>query len=204
MKLVSINSVSFLWFLPFLRTSFAINLRSNPSNVIDNTKEAAMEEEIWRSRNLFSMSMAVNDLKAAMEKLKSLTTSLGEPHLSGMSVVDASTVPTLYFGDTAINNSFDVVDQVKSEDVDNGIDATLFVNNGTNFVRVATTIKDDTGKRVIGTVLDPYGQAIQALTMNESYVGDADILGKPYYTDYEPITNSTGDVIGAFFAGHQK
>ena len=63
MKLVSINSVSFLWFLQFLRTSFAFNLRSDPSYVIDNTIEAAMEEEICRSRNLFSMSMAVNDLK---------------------------------------------------------------------------------------------------------------------------------------------
>lgn len=143
-------------------------------------------------------------MTVAMEKLKSLTTSLGEPHLSEMSMVDASTVPTLYFGDTAINNSFDIVDQVKSEDMDNGVDATLFVNNGTDFIRVATTIKDDTGKRVIGTVLDPSGKPIQALTKNESYVGDADILGIPYYTDYEPVTNSAGDVIGAFFTGHQK
>ena len=62
MKLVSIHSVSFLWLLPFLGTSFAFNLRSDPSNVIDNTIEAAMEEDIWRSLNLFSMSMAVNDL----------------------------------------------------------------------------------------------------------------------------------------------
>jgi hypothetical protein len=38
----------------------------------------------------------------------------------------------------------------------------------------------------------------------EAYYGDASILGKPYVTDYEPIKDASGNVIGVYYVGYQK
>ena len=110
-------------------------------------------------------------------------------------------VPSLYFGTTKMNNNFVVVDEVKKE---MGGSATLFVRSGDDFVRVATNVQKDDGSRAIGTVLDPKGKAIAAIRGGGAYFGDADILGKPYITGYEPIRDPGGNVIGIYYVGYPK
>lgn len=67
-------------------------------------------------------------------------------------------------------------------------------------MRVATNVQKDDGSRAIGTVPDPKGKAYAATRGGTAYYGDANILGKPYVTGYEPIRDGQGEVIGVYYA----
>ena len=140
-------------------------------------------------------------VQQAMTMLKAKTAALGAPAVNGEDAVGDKKVPALYFGTTKMNNNFGVVDQVQQE---MGGAATLFVKSGDEFVRVATNVKKADGSRAIGTVLDPKGKAIAAIQAGGAYYGDADILGNPYVTGYEPIRDAGGNVIGIYFVGYSK
>lgn len=146
-------------------------------------------------------AQSADNVKQAMASLKEKTAKLGAPRIKGEDTVAGKAVPTLYFGDTRMNNNFAVVDDVKKE---MGGTATLFVKSGEDFVRVATNVQKDDGSRAIGTVLDPKGKAITAIRLDKPYYGEADILGKPYLTGYEPIRDSGGKVIGIYYVGYAK
>jgi hypothetical protein len=137
----------------------------------------------------------------AMAMLKAEAAKLGQPALNGEDPVAGKTVPALFFGQAKMNNSFDLVDQVRQQ---TGANATFFVKSGDEFVRVATNVKKDDGSRAIGTSLDPKGKAFAALSNGQAYYGDAVILGKAYTTGYEPIRGSDGGVIGIYFVGYPK
>jgi hypothetical protein len=141
------------------------------------------------------------DVQAAMQLIKSKAATLGAPIVNGEEAVAGKIVPTLHFGTTKMNNNFVLVDEVRKEA---GGTATIFVKSGDEFVRVATNVKKDDGSRAIGTILDPKGKAIAAITKGESYFGEADILGKPYVTGYEPIRDASSKVIGVYYVGYLK
>jgi hypothetical protein len=148
-----------------------------------------------------SRAQSLDSVKQAMGVLKDKVAKLGAPGLKGEDAVAGKPVPALYFGTTKMNNNFAVVDEVKRE---TGGVATLFVKNGDDFVRVATNVQKADGSRAVGTVLDPNGKAIAAIRGGDPYYGDADILGKPYTTGYEPIRDPSGAVIGVYFVGYPK
>jgi len=148
-----------------------------------------------------SRAQSPESVKQAMALLKSKTAELGAPVVKGEDAVAGKPVPALYFGATKMNNNFTVVDEVKQAV---GGTATLFVKSGDDFVRVATNVQKSDGARAIGTVLDPKGKAIAAIRRGGAYYGDADILGKPYVTGYEPIHDSSGAVIGIYYVGYPR
>ena len=77
-----------------------------------------------------------------------------------------------------------------------GSRATVFMGN----TRVATNILKADGSRAIGTRL--VGPAYDAVFREgKRYRGEADILGIPYFTAYDPIRDPGGKVIGALFVG---
>lgn len=138
-----------------------------------------------------------------MAALKDQTTKLGAPKLEGKDVVGGKDAPVLYFGSTKMNNNVAVVDEVAKKGCQ-GVAATVFVKDGDEFVRVATTLaKPDKTGRAIGTVLDP-GPAPDALKSGKAYNGDVSLFNKPYVASYEPITDASGAVIGAYFVGIKK
>ena len=141
------------------------------------------------------------DVQAAMQLLKSKAATLGAPIVNGDEAVAGKIVPAIHFGTTKMNNNFVLVDEVQKEV---GGTATIFVKSGDEFVRVATNVKKDDGSRAIGTILDPKGKAIAAIAKGESYFGEADILGKPYVTGYEPIRDASSNVIGVYYVGYLK
>jgi hypothetical protein len=141
------------------------------------------------------------DVQAAMQLLKSKAAKLGAPSVNGEEAVANKTLPAIHFGATKMNNNFVLVDEVQKEV---GGTATIFVKSGDEFVRVATNVKKDDGSRAIGTILDPKGKAIAAIAKGESYFGEADILGKPYVTGYEPIRDASSNVIGVYYVGYLK
>jgi hypothetical protein len=141
------------------------------------------------------------DVSAAMQTLKSKAAQMGSPAVKGEEQVGDKKVAGLYFGNSKMNNNFELVDAVQKE---RGGTATIFVKNGPDYVRIATNVKKDDGSRAIATILDPKGKAIAAISRGESFYGEVDILGKPYVTGYEPIKDQQGSIIGVYYVGYLK
>jgi methyl-accepting chemotaxis protein len=93
-------------------------------------------------------------------------------------------------------NMIDIV----SEDL--GIVATIFVKENNDYRRIATSIKDKSGKRLVDTFLGQKSAAFPSMQNGEEYEGNAVILGKNYITEYHPIFElGTKNVIGILFIG---
>lgn len=99
----------------------------------------------------------------------------------------------LYKGREQINENYYIIDEfTKGTDVL----VTVFQND----VRVSTNVKDESGKRMIGTSASE--EVIQkVLNEGQTYSGTADILGKPAQAYYVPIKDNSGSVIGMWFVG---
>ncbi len=87
-----------------------------------------------------------------------------------------------------------------------GETATVFAwnNDNADFWRKTTNIVKPDGKRAVGTPLGKNGAVYPVLTKGQTFRGEAVILGKPYYTIYEPIFSTQGNVIGILYAGVEK
>ena len=102
----------------------------------------------------------------------------------------------LLAGDRVVNGDYAVADQVQR--VFGGV-ATIFLGDR----RVSTNLLDASGRRAVGTRLE--GDAyVTVFKEGKPYRGEANILGHPYLTAYDPIRNGGGAVIGAIFVGMEK
>jgi hypothetical protein len=81
--------------------------------------------------------------------------------------------------------------------------ATIFTRDGDRFVRVSTNVMKDDGKRAVGTELNNTTKAYAALSKEVSFYGVVDILGSPFFTDYEPLYGKNGDYIGITYVGYK-
>ena len=79
--------------------------------------------------------------------------------------------------------------------------ATVLTRQGEDFVRTATSIKDDKGERASGTSLGREHPATAVLLRGEAYTGKARMLGRDVMTHYQPILDGSKQVVGAFFTG---
>jgi len=99
----------------------------------------------------------------------------------------------LLVGEYVINGDNELPDKVYSL---TGSRATVFQGD----TRVATNVLRPDGSRAIGTKL--VGPAYQAIYREGThYRGEAEILGIPYFTAYDPIRNARGEIIGVLFVG---
>ena len=137
----------------------------------------------------------------SMATLMALTAKTGSPKFEGKDPVGGKDAPALYFGETKINNNFDIVDTVGKED-GKGMAATLFVKSGDEFIRVTTSVKKEDGSPAIGTTLDLKSEAGMVLSQGKAYYGPVAIFGKPYITGYEPMKDGSGKIIGIYFVGY--
>ena len=112
--------------------------------------------------------------------------------------INGVATPTLKAGDKVLNMDFTIPDQFLER---SGAVATVFARSGDDFVRVTTSLKKQDGTRAIGTLLDRKAPAYALLLANQSYTGLAALFGKRLITQYRPITDASGRVIGALFVG---
>ena len=107
-------------------------------------------------------------------------------------------VAALKNGGKAVNLDFTVVDRFTLQ---TGGNATVFVTSGDDFVRVSTSVKKENGERAIGTMLDRSHAAYPLLRAGKIYTGLATLFGKQYITQYDPIKDAAGAVIGVLYVG---
>lgn len=78
--------------------------------------------------------------------------------------------------------------------------ATIFQGD----TRIATNVKKPDGSRAVGTQLKPGPVYDSVLKQGKAYRGEADILGVPYFTAYDPILSPSGEVLGILYVGVKK
>ena len=100
--------------------------------------------------------------------------------------------------DNSLENRFEMVDAI-FEDL--GDKATIFAKAGNDFKRISTNIMTEDNKRAVGTFLGTDSNAYQTVMKGNLYVGEAKILGENHYTAYQPIKDSTNNIIGILFIG---
>lgn len=154
------------------------------------------EEAISRLATIDQLSRA--QVESAMRILEEQSRLKGAPSLKGTAEVAGKTVPDLHLGGESQVLNFAMVDHVKELA---GGTATLFVWDGSNFVRVTTNVLKPDGSRAVGTVLDSKGKAFAALTQGQPFNGVVEILGVPYTTSYVPMKDADGKLAGAWYTG---
>ncbi|MCF1182294.1 methyl-accepting chemotaxis protein [Marichromatium gracile] len=133
-----------------------------------------------------SMKIA-GDLEAAKVYLDQ---SWGGVRMQGGVLVDAD--------GEAIRERFELVDRLSK---DLGVLATVFAREGDDFTRLTTSIRLVDGRRAVGTRLGEASAAFAPVMAGKRFIGEAEILGKPYLTVYDPLVDETGRVIGILFLG---
>ncbi|MRW83884.1 HAMP domain-containing protein [Pseudoduganella sp. FT26W] len=106
--------------------------------------------------------------------------------------------PSLKHGGKTLNLDFSIPDKFTS---DTGVIATIFAAKGEEFVRVTTSLKKENGERAVGTELDHAHPSYPLLRAGNSYIGLATLFGKQFITQYDPIKDASGKVIGVLFIG---
>ncbi|KTF67739.1 methyl-accepting chemotaxis protein [Sphingomonas sp. HT-1] len=100
----------------------------------------------------------------------------------------------LYVGSHKLNDADAPVDEVKRLV---GGTATIFRGD----VRVATNVTKPDGSRAVGTRLDRNAAYETVLEKGQPYRGSANILGKAFFTGYDPIKDASGKTIGILYVG---
>ncbi len=157
---------------------------------------AQTAEAIGRISTIDQLSRA--QVESAMRLLQDASRLKGEPSIMGETVIGGKKVPDLRLGKESQVLSFGMVDRVK--EIAGGT-ATLFAWNGSEFIRVTTNVLKPDGSRAVGTVLDARGKAFAALSKGQAYRGVVDILGVPYTTQYVPMMDGAGRLVGAWYTG---
>jgi methyl-accepting chemotaxis protein len=104
---------------------------------------------------------------------------------------------TIYAGKTPLNGLNEAVDRVKQLV---GGTATIFMGD----LRVATNVVKPDGSRGVGTTLAKGPVYDAVLVRGMAFRGEADILGTPYFTAYDPIRDGDGKIIGVLYVGIPK
>ncbi|AEQ52050.1 methyl-accepting chemotaxis protein [Pelagibacterium halotolerans] len=112
--------------------------------------------------------------------------------------VSGVTLPAIpEFTDNAL---IDKITQVTGET------ATVFVwdEETQDFWRRTTNIIKPDGTRAIGTELGQSGAVYPVVMDGRTFLGEAIILGNPYFTAYQPIMSPDGDILGILYVGVEK
>ena len=107
-------------------------------------------------------------------------------------------VPVMKLDGRSVNLDFQLVDHFTEA---TSAVATVFARKGDDFIRVTTSLKNDKGERAVGTVLDRAHPGYTAVLAGQSYAGLATLFGRQYMTQYDPIKDVQGTVIGLSFVG---
>ncbi|MBJ7515326.1 MAG: Cache 3/Cache 2 fusion domain-containing protein, partial [Stenotrophomonas sp.] len=115
--------------------------------------------------------------------------------------VAGQVAPQLMFGGSPLALDDAAVDRFAAST--DGV-ATVFVRDGDDFVRVATSLRNAAGERVLGTKLDRAHLAYPKIMAGEAFSGPAHLFGTDYMTHYMPLKDAAGAVVGIAFVGQDQ
>jgi len=145
------------------------------------------------SYNLFVTNAAAEAVASQATSMRVAWTVLGE-YGKSFHVADGK----MYAGETLLNDNIEIVDRIKAVA---GGTATIFMGD----TRITTNVmKSDGSGRAVGTKLAKNAAYDAVLGQGQPYRGTVDILGRTFYTGYDPIKNAQGETIGILYVGVAK
>jgi len=178
---------------------FILYINSYLGNYITKETEAKVNARmvaLHKTAQIYNDALEESSLKL-FAVLKSQFKSF---HLDTTQTTLVTTIetPLLLSGERVMNNNFTELDAFTQL---TGAVATVFVKKGDDFIRIATSLKNEEGKRAMGTFLGTTSPAYAPIMSQKEYVGIARLFGKDYVTVYAPIVEK-GSVIGILFIGY--
>ena len=152
----------------------------------------------------------LQEKRAQVRKLSTLFSSylVGELSVDTKKTitVNAMQVPTMLLNGKPLNNDHTIPDMLSAKS--SGGVATIFVRSGDDFVRVSTSLKKENVAstsanegRAVGSLLNHEHPAYKAIMAGNTYTGTATLFGSIYMTEYTPIKDKKGQIIGISFVG---
>jgi methyl-accepting chemotaxis protein len=145
--------------------------------------------------SLLPLTYQVSRFAAQLARRFSASFSLDPQHPVS---IGTETTATLRNGGNVLNLNFTIPDQFSAE---TGAGATIFIKRGDDFVRISTSVKKENGERAVGTLLDRSHAGYQSLVNGQSYIGLAQLFGQQYMTQYDPVKDAQGRVVGVLYVG---
>jgi methyl-accepting chemotaxis protein len=162
---------------------------------------ATINHEIASLTEVMNVTAALMDDRAlsGLEILRGRILSAGTISKGTVTDVGGVAVSDILVQGRSQASSYSFVDDLTTSI---GGSATIYSKKDSDFIRVSTNVKKQNGLRGIGTSLDHATKAYQALIQGKPYYGITDILGKKYFAAYEPLSDESGNVIGALYFGY--
>lgn len=129
-----------------------------------------------------------------LQNMASLVDTLLNTAYPGDYALENDTALSLYKGDVNLTDNCHLIDNIHEH---TGMDVTLFYED----TRLATTIRDWDGERIIGTQA-PEQVLASVLEQGDSrFYDDVVVRGSSYFAYYTPLRNSDGQIVGLLFVG---
>jgi methyl-accepting chemotaxis protein len=107
-------------------------------------------------------------------------------------------VPELWFGAEQLCGNYELLEKFSNN---TNAEVTIFLKINDDFIRVATTLENSEGKRVIGSPLGVFHPGYSLLMEGREYFGPAQLFGKNYLTQYIPVRDDDNNVVAVLFIG---
>ncbi|WP_193315488.1 methyl-accepting chemotaxis protein [Janthinobacterium aquaticum] len=180
--------------------SLAVLIGTVTSRVLEQRAEAAVISEldsVMTTTEVFNTAM-VNEAGTFARLFASELPAAFTIDTANKVDVAGKATPALANGSMVLNLDTSIVDQFLEK---TGVVATIFAADGGDFVRISTSLKKQDGERAVGTMLDHAHPSYAQLRAGKSYVGIANLFGKPFITQYDLVRDKAGKVVGVLFIG---
>ncbi|MAM86324.1 MAG: chemotaxis protein [unclassified Hahellaceae] len=164
-----------------------------------------VEDELLASRASSAATTARVYSAQLIKTIEAISALFGESFVGRFEIEDgqgvqvgSQTVPQLLIGGEPIAGNYSQVDSFAEA---TGGNATIFVRSGNDFIRVVTSVKQQNGSRAVGTSLSKDSPAYQLNLNGKPFNGTVTLFGKKFITNYTPIMDSRGGVIGIRYVG---
>jgi methyl-accepting chemotaxis protein-2 (aspartate sensor receptor) len=101
--------------------------------------------------------------------------------------------PLLRNHERVLNNDFAVSDRLLTN---TGAVSSVFVRKGDEFVRISTSLKNEKGGRVLGTILPPKEATASRLLADQTWSGRVLLFGREWMAHYQPVKDASGKIVG--------
>ena len=188
--------------LALMALALAVPMSFNLAQADRMSQDRATRQVVEQTRLVVQMIEATDrDLRARTDALaKAFLGTLDGPKALGTGTVPVGgrDAPVLTVAEQPLNLDTRRVDTFTAH---TGAVATVFAKSGDDFVRIATSLKNPAGERVVGTLLDRQHPGYARVRDGQPYVGLAQLFGRQYMTRYDPLLDAQGRVVGLAFVG---
>ncbi|MBV8469051.1 MAG: Cache 3/Cache 2 fusion domain-containing protein [Pelomonas sp.] len=112
--------------------------------------------------------------------------------------VSGTEAPVMRSGKAVLDLDYGAVDRFTKA---TGGNATIFARTGDDFIRISTSVVKDDGTRAVGTLLGHSHPAYAAMMRGDTWAGKVNLFGKDTMTEYRPLKDAQGRVIGILYIG---